>query len=88
MTDYPGEMADRETSEYGEIRVCDYCDEEFICAVPGSTERRFDYCSDGCYENACERAYQRSLEEYYGGSSPQTVQEQYIAAWHEKRRLH
>lgn len=39
-----------------------------------------EYCSQGCYENACERQYERSLEAYYGGDVPATMREQQIKA--------
>ena len=41
-----------------------------------------DRCSD-----ANEAAYERSLEDYYGGSGPRSVQEQYEAAARQKREL-
>lgn len=46
-----------------------------------------EFCSDGCWENYNERAYQRQLEAYYGGDGPQTDRERYLEAWEEKRRL-
>lgn len=49
----------------------------------------FDYCSrcEDCEQNANERAYERSLEDYYGGSGPVTLEEQHRAAWEQKREL-
>jgi len=41
---------------------------------------------DVCDEHA-EQAYERWLENYYGGDTPQTERERQIAAHEEKRRL-
>lgn len=35
-------------------------------------------------ENAAEAAHERMVENYYGSSSPQTVQEQVDAAWQQR----
>lgn len=39
------------------------------------------YCSEDCLCNASERAYERELSDYYGGSGPVTLAEQADAAW-------
>jgi hypothetical protein len=38
------------------------------------------FCSDDCRDNASEAAYERSMEDYYGGSGPATISEQLAAA--------
>jgi len=37
--------------------------------------------------DAAERAYERQMEDYYGGSSPVTLDEQHRAAWKQKQEL-
>lgn len=41
---------------------------------------------DRHYDDASEGAYERSCESFYGGSAPYTQQEQYVAAFEDKRR--
>lgn len=42
------------------------------------------YCDD-CWSNQAEAAYERMLEDYYGGSGLVTMQEHYDAAAQRKR---
>lgn len=42
------------------------------------------YCDD-CWSDLSEAAHERWLEDYYGGSGPVTIQEQYDAAAKVKR---
>ncbi len=44
------------------------------------------YCDD-CWSNQAEIAHERMLNDYYGGSSPVTLQEQYYAAVQQRRDL-
>ena len=37
--------------------------------------------------DAAETAYERQMEDYYGGSSPVTLDEQHRAAWKQKQEL-
>jgi hypothetical protein len=48
----------------------------------GPAEPRF--CSDDCADAASEAAYERSMEHYYGGASPVTVDEMMRAALAQK----
>ena len=64
-------------------------------------EKKKNFCSnheyDECWEpveaedemcSSCqEEAYERYLEDYYGGSSPVTLKEQVEAAWKQKEKL-
>lgn len=43
-------------------------------------------CSN-CRDNRSEAAYESSLSDYYGGSTPQTLDEQHCAAWRTKEGL-
>ncbi len=45
------------------------------------------FCSEECRDAAGEDAYDRSVEAFYGASTPQTEGERYAAAAEEKRRL-
>jgi len=63
------------------MNECRYCKRDFE-HEPVEEE----FCSQGCFENACERWYQRSIEDYYGGDGPSTMREQQIAAYKEKYR--
>lgn len=60
--------------------TCDECDKE--SAKLDELER-----CESCADNANERAYERSLSDYYGGSGPQTLDEQCRVAWEQKREL-
>jgi hypothetical protein len=40
-----------------------------------------------CESDRSEAAYERSLDRFYGGSGPQSIQEQYEQAAEEKRKL-
>lgn len=42
---------------------------------------------DDCCSDAAEAAHERFLEDYYGGSGPVTIQEQYDAAVKARREL-
>lgn len=75
-------------------------EDEGIC--PACSDQGYEeQCVHGCYTdpqgelhecrrhegNAAEAAHERYLESFYGGSSPQTIKEQYEQAAAEKRRL-
>lgn len=51
-------------------------------AEPAYDQRRL---CDNCWSNEAEAAHERSLEDYYGGSTPQTLEEQARKAWEQKR---
>lgn len=70
------------------------------CAERGKetpAEHELDSCGDGsggggfvcgnCYSNRGESAYERFLDDYYGGSGPVTLDEHYQAAARERREL-
>ena len=63
-------------------RYCEMCEtwtsrrECRACGMP-------TYAADALQDKA-EAAHERSLEQYYGGDGPQTVQEQYEQAWRDK----
>lgn len=65
---------------------CRYCQERPIDLTRddwGDPYRQYDealYCSDDCRDNASEAAYERSMEDYYGGGGPVTIDEQCAAA--------
>lgn len=73
--------------------VCPRCEEQGYedagrnacgCYYTPASELRECSAHEG---NAAEAAYERSLENFYGGSAPVTIQEQYVAAWEQKRAL-
>ena len=64
------------------MNECRYCKRDF-----DHEPIEEEYCSQGCYQNACERWYQRSIEDYYGGDTPQTEYERYVMSAAEKRRI-
>ena len=74
---------------------CEHCAETEAEPVPA--EHELDSCGDGsggggflcdnCYTSAAEAAFERMCEDFYGGSGPVTIQEQYDAAAKERREL-
>ena len=77
------------------LAICDGCLEETDCrevvVKGGYMPMVFHACArcsdDSAVTNASERAYGRSMSDYYGGASPISGEERYITAWHEKQRL-
>jgi len=69
-------------SERGE---CDHCGSEE--GVPTDNVLGTIYICPECAQDAAEHAYETFLENYYGGDTPQTIQEQHQAAWGSKRKL-
>lgn len=75
---------------------CHYCDAPIPVAsgenelVPVD-EYGQPFCNPKCVSDYAEaqneRAYEKQIEEYYGGSTPQTEAERYQAAAEEKRRV-
>jgi hypothetical protein len=55
-----------------------------VAVFPDSTDER---AHESCRENANERAYDHSVEDFYGSSSPQTERERYHAAAIAKARF-
>ena len=45
------------------------------------------FCTQECANRHYERAYDRAMERFYGGDTPQTLDEQHMAAWKQKRDL-
>jgi hypothetical protein len=76
-------------------QFCERCAETEADPVPA--EHELDSWGDGsggggflcgnCCMNAAEAAYERFLDDYYGGSGPVTIQEHYDAAVKERREL-
>lgn len=76
-------------------KFCEHCDDHGHDNVPAEYE--LDSCGEGsggggflcdnCATNMAEAAHERMLENYYGASTPQTLQEQYDAAAKQKREL-
>ena len=59
--------------------LCEKCLEDAVEKT--ATEDRWGTkLCDSCATSHDEAAYERSLEDYYGGSGPVTLQEQYDAA--------
>lgn len=67
---------------------CLRCAEKFDRIRPGQQYGAWEdpMCED-CRTDAEEAAYERHCEDYYGGSGPVTIQEQYDAAVKERREL-
>jgi hypothetical protein len=57
------------------IVECEHCGGEGECAC------------DDCISDAAEAAYERRCEDFYGASTPQTMDEQHRAAWAQKQEL-
>lgn len=66
--------------------ICFACDErgEYTLATE---ERNGEALCASCATSHDEAAYERSLSDYYGGSGPQTINEQYNAAVEQRREL-
>lgn len=83
MTDF-----DRWLTNEPDLR-CDDCDKVLTDDFVEDVDYGRVFCNDQCkadYEvGRAEAAYERSLERFYGSDRPVTVQEQYDAAWREKR---
>lgn len=54
--------------------ICTRCDERGEYTLATRERWGEPYCED-CDQNANEAAYERSLSDYYGSSSPQTAKE-------------
>lgn len=72
--------------------ICEHCDalidsdDDPHCFVEVGNMRRQTHTEIIC-DNCRERIWDRMQEEFYAGDRHQSVQEQYVAAWHEKQRL-
>lgn len=74
---------------------CEDCAERQETPVPA--EHELDSCGSGsggggflcdnCYSSRGEAAYERFLDDFYGGSGPVTVQEHYDAAIKQRAEL-
>ncbi len=67
--------------------LCESCAETEDHDVPGTERENGSVLCDNCCDRESEAAYERMLENYYGGSGPQTIQEHYDAAVKERREL-
>jgi hypothetical protein len=66
--------------------ICARCDENGIITLATEEHMGERYCGD-CLSTMAEAAYERMCEDFYGGSQPVTIQEQYDAAVKERREL-
>lgn len=70
---------------------CEQCNKVLVDDIFEDLENDRIFCTPECkgaYESdAAEAAYDRYLDNYYGGDSPVTEREQYEAAWKEGRDL-
>lgn len=75
-------------------QVCEDCEENGVITP---AEHELDSCGvdsggggflcGNCHSNRGEAAYERFLDDYYGGSGPVTIDEQYQAAVKQRREL-
>lgn len=76
-------------------KFCEQCAEDVEMPVPAEVELDSwgdgsgggGFLCDNCATNQAEAAHEAKLEAYYGGSSPQSIAEQYDAAHRERREL-
>ena len=67
------------------VDECRYCHKDYcIESGYGGNNEDVNFCSKGCMENWTEAAYERRLEDYYGGDGPLTALEQEIEAYNQK----
>ena len=82
------------TYETPEIE-CRECHGEGVAEIVCGYERPCDACNGKGWRamtpdeeaDAAEAAYERQMEDYYGGNSPVTLGEQHHAAWKQKQAL-
>ena len=77
-------------------RCCGYALSCGACCGNGIDEdQECEFCRGQGYRamtpdeeaDAAEAAYERQMEDYYGGGSPVTLDEQHHAAWKQKQEL-
>ncbi len=76
-------------------QFCERCAEREEAPVPAEYELDSwgvdsgggGFLCGNCYTNECEAAHERMLSDYYGGSGPQSINEQYQAAVRERAEL-
>lgn len=66
---------------------CERCEEKHDRIRPAVEQGDGYQLCDDCRSDEAEAAHERFLEDYYGGSGPVTIQEQYQAAAKERREL-
>ena len=69
------------------MTLCTTClenDEEVAGTV---REGGYEPMCDDCYQNAAEKAFERMVEDFYGGGGPMTIHEKHQAADRERRDL-
>jgi hypothetical protein len=76
--------------ELDAARFCHFCEEQ-ITGTPFEVRGLFDrvegWAHEGCLSDASEDADERRRADFYGGSGPQTMREQYDEAAETKRRM-
>jgi hypothetical protein len=76
-------------------QFCPHCEDAGRDGVPAEHELDALFCGSGgggflcdnCYTSAAEAAFERMCEDFYTGSGPVTMQEQYDAAAKQKREM-
>jgi len=81
MAIIPGEFCERCADDGHENVPAEHELDSWGCGSGGG-----GFLCDDCCTSAAEAAYERMLSDYYGGSGPVTLQEQYNAASDWKRR--
>lgn len=66
--------------------ICARCDENGRITLATEEHMGEHYCSN-CLSTMAEAAHERMIEDFYGGSSPQSINEQYQAAARDRREL-
>lgn len=66
--------------------ICTRCDDKGRYTLATEKHMGEDYCSD-CLSDMAETAHERSLEDFYGGSSPQSIAELSDRAYRERAEL-
>jgi len=70
---------------------CDNCNKIILDEFVGDEDRGYIFCDERCKEEEAsrraERAYERSLDRYYGDDAPLTERERYEAAWRENKEV-
>lgn len=67
------------------MATCERCEDRYDRERPGEVRENGEVLCDDCRDTLAEQAHEAWLESYYGGSSPQTVREQYDAAVQQRR---
>lgn len=68
------------------MATCERCEERDVIREATYVENGWSLCDD-CRDTEAEAAHERMLSDYYGGSAPVTMDEQYQAAAKQRREL-